>query len=199
MSPNGEIEDVSELLPTEDMYNEENYPNIDNLTETIAVQSHRISQPLFEYLRSTLSGHYMEIGGADSEYLMVTCPRVIAFEELVIEWSIKLLQKVGKDELFKRRSVEQDEAEMASLGHDERSEKIKTILQLNVVTKKIYAEHMKTLKVLRAILSRIKELVSLEDDDAYALACHEPVENLENGDSDEILFKRRMGMRRYLN
>jgi len=125
VSPSGEIEDVSELLPTESMYTDENYLNIDHLTETISVQNYRISEQLFEYLRSTLSGHYAELIGTDSEYLMVTCPRVIAFEEMVIEWAIKLLQKVGKDELFKRRSVDQDEAEIATLGHDENSDKIR--------------------------------------------------------------------------
>ena len=37
VSPTGEIEDIEELLPTESMYSEENYQNIDNVTETIGV------------------------------------------------------------------------------------------------------------------------------------------------------------------
>jgi len=48
-----------------------------------------------------------------------------------------------------------------------------------VVTKKIYAEQIKTLRILRAILSRIKEL-PVDDEDAYAVACYQLVENLEN-------------------
>ena len=46
---------------------------------------------------------------------MISCPRVIAFEELVIEWAFKLLEKIANDELFKRRSIDQDKAEIASL------------------------------------------------------------------------------------
>ena len=106
VSPTGEIEDIAELLPTESMYSEENYQNIDNVTEIVAVQSHRISEQFFEYMRQTMTYHYVELGGEDSEYLMISCPRVIAFEELIIEWAMKLMQKVGKDELFKRRSVD---------------------------------------------------------------------------------------------
>ena len=73
------------------MYSEENYPNIDNVTETISLQSHRISEQFFEYMRSTMTYHYGELNGQDSEYLMISCPRVIAFEELIIEWAIKLM------------------------------------------------------------------------------------------------------------
>ena len=121
MSPSGEIEEIDELLPTESMYTEENYPNIDNVTETIALQSHRISEKFFEYMRSTMTNHYVELSGQDSEYLMISCPRVIPFEELIIDWSIKLMEKVGKDELFKRKSLEQDMAEIDGLGNDENS------------------------------------------------------------------------------
>ena len=67
-----------------------------------------------------------------------------------------------------------------------------------MVTKKIYTEQIKTLRILRAILSRIKEL-PVDDEDAYAVACYQLVENLENYDSDEVVFRRRMGMRHYLN
>lgn len=84
VSPTGEIEDIEELLPTESMYSEENYQNIDNVTEMISVQSHRISEQFFEYLRQTMTSHYIELEGEDPQYLMISCPRVIAFEELVI-------------------------------------------------------------------------------------------------------------------
>ena len=63
VNPTGEIEDIAELLPDESMYSEENYQNIDNLTETIGVQSHRISEQFFEYLRQTMTFHYIELGG----------------------------------------------------------------------------------------------------------------------------------------
>ena len=73
-----------------------------------------------------------------------------------------------------------------------------TMLKLNAVTKTIFFEHMKTLKVLRAIIDRIEE-VDIDDDIAYARATHWPVKSLEANDSEEDLFKRRMGMRKYLN
>ena len=41
-----------------------------------------------EYLRGALSNHYSEIGGEDSEYLMMTCPRVLDFELLIVDWAI---------------------------------------------------------------------------------------------------------------
>ena len=63
-----------------------------------------------------MTNHYIELEGDDAEYLMTSCPRVIAFEELVIEWGIKLLEKVGNDELFKRKTLEQDLAELERLG-----------------------------------------------------------------------------------
>ena len=128
VSPTGEIEEIDELLPTESMYTEENYPNIDNVTETIALHSHRISEKFFEYMRSTMTYHYQELSGQDSEYLMISCPRVIPFEELIIDWAIKLMDKVAKDELFKRKSIEQDKAEIAGLGNDENSQKLRAIL-----------------------------------------------------------------------
>ena len=65
VSPTGEIEEIEELLPTESMYSEENYPNIDNVTETISLQSHRISDVFFEYMRQTMTNHYVELEGED--------------------------------------------------------------------------------------------------------------------------------------
>ena len=56
---------------------------------------------------------------------------------------------------------------------------MKTILLLNIVTKNIYKEHIKTLKILRAILNRIKAL-DIDNDDAYAMACHRQIEGLED-------------------
>ena len=86
VNPTGEIENVSELLPPQEVIDD--YENIDKLTEQISVQSHRLSDPFFDYLRQTMTMHYEETGGADSEYLMISCPRVIAFELLIVDWAI---------------------------------------------------------------------------------------------------------------
>ena len=58
----------------------DDHDNVHKTTEVISIKSHRISLAFFEYLRSTLTSHYEEIGGKDHEYLMISCPRVINFE-----------------------------------------------------------------------------------------------------------------------
>ena len=42
-------------------------------------------------------------------------------------------------------------------------------------------------------------MVGIDDNTEYARVTHEPVEGLEDADSPEELFKRRMGLRPYLN
>jgi len=103
VNPSGEIEDIEELLPPQAVLNDKE--NIDKLTEIIAVQSYHTSDSLFEYMRSTMTTHYEEMDGTDHEYLMLSCPRVINFEQLVIEWSLKLLERLSEDELFKRSTI----------------------------------------------------------------------------------------------
>lgn len=46
------------------------------------------------------------------------------------------------------------------------------------------------------MLSKIKN-ISLEDDAEYAKVTHELVSGIEDGDEDEEIFKRRMGLRNY--
>ena len=70
-------------------------------------------------------------------------------------------------------------------------------MRLNVVTKSIYHSHVKLLKVLKAILEKIKE-IGIDDDDDFARVTHEAVAGVEDADSAEELFKRRMGIRNYL-
>jgi hypothetical protein len=123
VNPAGEIEDVSEMVPSKEIMDDKE--NIDKLTELIAVQSHRISEPFLEYLRTTMTNHYEEIGGQDSQYLMISCPRVIQFEMLVLEWGLKLLDKISKEELFKRSSLEQDKEALQRLPASE--EKLRSI------------------------------------------------------------------------
>lgn len=93
VNPIGEIEDISELIPDQAIIDD--YENIDNLTDLIGVQRYRVSEPLLEYLRHTMSAHYTEVDGLDSQYLMISCPRVVRFEVLIVDWAIKLLEKIG--------------------------------------------------------------------------------------------------------
>lgn len=60
---------------------------------------------MFNYLRSVLQVNY---NGSDSEYLMVSSPRVIEFEHLILDFALDLLDCFGKAELFKRSTLEED-------------------------------------------------------------------------------------------
>ena len=103
-APDGEIEDVTELLPTDKVI--EDWENIDTTTEKMIIKSHKLCTQLFDYLRSVMSNHYKENNGPDFEYLMVTCPRVIPFEIMITDWAIKLLEHVGETQLFHRTTLE---------------------------------------------------------------------------------------------
>lgn len=104
VNPAGEIEEISEMVPPKAVRDDRE--NIDKLTDLISVQSHRISEPLMEYLRTTMNNHYSEIGGSDAQYLMISSPRVIEFELLILDWGIKLLEHIAKDELFRHGSLD---------------------------------------------------------------------------------------------
>lgn len=135
------------------------------------------------------------MGGSDSEYLMISCPRVIEFEIMMIEWAIKLLVKIASQELFKTSTLEKDEKELALVGTSQW--KLHTIIKLNVVTKRVYQGQLKTLKILLGILKKLKT-VDAEDEETYAKVTHAEISEFEASDSKEELFKRRMGMRTYL-
>ena len=94
------------MIPTKEVQDDKE--NIDKLTELIAVQSHRISEPFLEYLRTTMTNHYQEIDGQDSQYLMISSPRVLKFEMLILEWGLKVLKKISKDELYSRSTLDED-------------------------------------------------------------------------------------------
>jgi len=126
---------------------------------------------------------------------MISSPRVLAFEQLVVDWALRLLDRVSQNELFKRSSLEEDQAEMESVGPS--NWELYTLLKLNVVTKKVYFSHVKTLRILQVTLEKLSVL-AVGDEVGYARVTHERVETLEDTDSDLELFRRRMGMRSYL-
>lgn len=76
-------------------------------------------------------------------------------------------------------------------------------MKLNIVTKEIYMAHVKMLKVLEAILQKIKDLdwstIGIDGDSKYARVTHQSVDGIEDADSPEEFYKRRMGLRRYFN
>jgi len=82
-SPDGDIEDITELLPDEKIL--EDVENIETQTEVMVIRSHRVPNELLEYLRSVMGNHYREIDGSDSVYIMISCPRVLPFERYIVE------------------------------------------------------------------------------------------------------------------
>ena len=111
---------------------------------------------MLDYLRSVMTSHYKENEGPDSEYLMVTCPRVIPFELLIMDWAIKLLNKVGETELFKKTTLEQDRDELEKVRREKPNDQaLESVLMLNVQAKQVFLDHLKLLKIAKAIVERI--------------------------------------------
>jgi len=64
------------------------------------------------YLRSVLTNNFRDHD--DYSYLMVSSPRVIKFEILVIDFAIQILEEIGKTILFKDGvSLDEDRAKLA--------------------------------------------------------------------------------------
>ena len=48
--------------------------------------------------------------GGDSEFLMISSPRIMDYELLILDFAIDILEYYGKETLFKRTSLQEDEA-----------------------------------------------------------------------------------------
>lgn len=130
---------------------------------------------------------------------MITSPRVLDFELYIVDFAIRLLERHGEILLLKRSSLEQDREEQARVGPSNWA--LFSVLQANITSKEIFHDHIKLLQVLQAILQRVKLLpfsqISKPSDTGFSRATFSRVEGLEDSDSDDIVFKRRMGMRIY--
>ena len=67
------------------------------------------------------------------------------------------------------------------------------ITAYNIQLKTIHKLGVKTLNVLKAILLKIRD-----EKEPFTSACFKKIEGLEDEDSFEEIFQRRMGLRRYL-
>lgn len=56
------------------------------------------------YLRSVLSNNFAE--EEDAKYILVSSPRIVKFEILIIDFAIRLLETFGQSILFKRSSLD---------------------------------------------------------------------------------------------
>ena len=90
---------------------------------------------------------------------MVSCPRVIDYEKIVIEHAIQLLEKI-KEKNFRSKLAE-DEAMLKHLsskkGEGGKYQKEIMAYEYNVNIKKIFQEHLKLMNILSAIVDRIDE------------------------------------------
>jgi len=106
-NPKEKITDAKSLLPSEKLL--EDVENLDLTTEVIQVKNHCMSNGLLAYLRSTLMMKNYEED--DRDFIMVTVPRVLNFELMVLDFAIKLLiewAKLPENKYFMESSVSQD-------------------------------------------------------------------------------------------
>ena len=102
-NPKQAINHVSELFPDQKILDDRD--NIETTTEKVRLPPFRISDSFFNYLRSVLQSNY---SGGDQEYLMISSPRLIAYELMVVEWAIDILEYYGKEQLYKRSTLDED-------------------------------------------------------------------------------------------
>ena len=70
--------------------------NIDDSTEVLKVKANSVSKDLLEYLRSALmTKNYTK---EDASRIMVSAPRVLGFELLVVRYAIDLLEEYSINE-----------------------------------------------------------------------------------------------------
>ena len=107
------------------------------------------------------------------------------------------MEAVGVNDLFARTTLEQDKAELARIRKEEPGNiRQETIVSLNVETKQIFKDQLKFLRIMEVLLERIQDL-DVDDMRGYSAATLEPVNQYEEKDSEDVQFKRRMGMRAY--
>ena len=118
---------------------------------------------------------------------MISTPRLVDYELMVIEFAIDMLEHYGKVELFKRTTLQQDKDRLKAT----QDYRLRTVLQYNIQRKYIHTMHLKLLKVMRGILERLSLGVE------FSTACFLPVQGVEEGDCNWELYRRRMGLRHY--
>ena len=128
-NPKLAINHVTEFLP--DAKTLEDREHLETTTEVIKLPPFRVSDSLMSYLRSVLQTNY---NGTDSEYIMISSPRLMEYEIIVLDFAIDLLNHYGKETLYKRTTLEQDEQRLAAVVDYYAS----TVLRYNVEIKKIH-------------------------------------------------------------
>ena len=158
-NPKQAINHVSEMFPDQKILDDRD--NIETTTEKVRLPPFRISDSFFNYLRSVLQSNYT---GGDQEYLMISSPRLLPYELMIVEWAIDILDYYGKEHLYKRSTLEEDQSRAAAVV----DYRYLTVLNYNIERKKIHQRHLKLLRVLKAILERI----SAAPNGSFSRACY---------------------------
>ena len=92
-NPKAKILSAKELLPDEKMLKNEQ-DDLYAVTELLKVKYNKVSPHYLSYLRSVLMESNYDAD--DKKYLMVSTPRVIDFELMVLKFGVELLEEHGK-------------------------------------------------------------------------------------------------------
>jgi hypothetical protein len=87
-SPEGKIESPQELFPTQKILDD--VPNLETTTELFKIYPYRVCNSMMSYLRSVLSNNFID--EEDHGLIMISCPRILRFELLVIEFAQNLIE-----------------------------------------------------------------------------------------------------------
>jgi hypothetical protein len=84
------------LLPTEKILADKEH--LSTTTELLQVKPFKLSPDLLNYLRSVLMNNFE--GDEDHIFILVSTPRVLGYELMVVEFAIKLLDTYAKKTLL---------------------------------------------------------------------------------------------------
>lgn len=92
------------MFPTQKVLDEEK--GIEDLTMLLKIKPNKLSEDLITYVRDALMSKWKDT--EEYKLLMVSTPRLVKFEQEVLEFSIRFLETYAKNVLCKRSSLEKD-------------------------------------------------------------------------------------------
>ena len=131
----------------------------------------------------------------DRDFIMVTVPRVLNFELMVLDFAIKLLiewAKLPENKYFMESSVSQDQEKLKQLEQEGQDYKLITVLAYNLQLKKTLQNAIKMLRVAVEILK-----LHMAEKEPMTSATFRKIKGLEDNDTFEEIYLRRMGMKEY--
>jgi len=182
-NPKEKISSAPKLLPDQKIL--EDTENLDAQTEVLQVTCHPLSTPFLSYLRSVLMQNNYTGPGKDK--LMVSCPKVVEFEVMVLQWAIDLLTLYGEENIS-QTTVDQDLQELRQMKPGPSM----TAMMYSVQQKKVYLEALKLYQVAFSILNMM-----FEGKEPLTSASFKKFPDLEGTDTLEQIFERRMGVKQY--